>query len=90
LRLRYTAGGEYDEKTGEIDETFWLERIPQPFGGYQVVFHLPFKQSPLQSFVPAAWRVPISFAPGLSVQASIPVATFSSLPSVSTRCHQAS
>src|SRR5262245_42620252 len=41
LRLRYQAGGEYDDDVVDIDETIWLQRYPQPFGGYRWYFICP-------------------------------------------------
>ena len=41
LRLKYQAGGEYDDEVMGIDETFYLERFPQPFGGYRWYFVCP-------------------------------------------------
>jgi hypothetical protein len=41
LRLKYQGGGEYDDDVAEIDEKIWLQRFPQPFGGYRWFFICP-------------------------------------------------
>jgi hypothetical protein len=41
LKLKYQAGGEYDDEVVDIDETICLERFPQPFGGYRGYFICP-------------------------------------------------
>src|SRR5262245_56254481 len=39
-KLKYQAGGEYDDEV-DIDETIYLERSSQPFGGYRWCFICP-------------------------------------------------
>src|SRR5262245_25966175 len=41
LRLRYKTDDEYDEELVEIDETFYLQRFPQPYGGFRWYFICP-------------------------------------------------
>ena len=40
LRLRYQTDGEYTDVV-EIDETIYLQRFPQPFGGFRWYFICP-------------------------------------------------
>src|SRR5215208_1909124 len=41
LRLKYPVGGEYDDEAVHIDEMIYLQRFPQPFGGYRWYFICP-------------------------------------------------
>jgi hypothetical protein len=41
LRLKYQGCGEYDDDVVDIDETIWLRRFRQPFGGYRWYFICP-------------------------------------------------
>jgi hypothetical protein len=40
LRLKY-QGGEYNDELQDIDETIYLQRLPQPFGGHRWYFICP-------------------------------------------------
>jgi hypothetical protein len=41
LRLRYKTDDEYDDEVVDIDETIYLRRFPQPYGGYRWYFICP-------------------------------------------------
>jgi hypothetical protein len=41
LRLRYETNDEYDDEVVDIDETIYLRRFPQPYGGYRWYFICP-------------------------------------------------
>jgi hypothetical protein len=41
LRLRYQTGDEYGDEFAHIDEAIYLQRFPQPFGGYRWHFICP-------------------------------------------------
>ena len=41
LRLKHQGGGEYDDDVVDIEETIYLRRFPQPFGGHRWYFICP-------------------------------------------------
>jgi hypothetical protein len=41
FRLRYKTDDEYNDEVANIDETIYLRRFPQPYGGYRWYFICP-------------------------------------------------